>query len=86
MQIFLMHFLGIFIVFFFFLISATGDIIALQDLEHIPSDIIRANLNFYAIEEELKIWGSGRLPFSSKYKKNWRTNQATDWLTFAVLL
>ena len=71
MQIFLVHYLGLFIVlfclFFFFLISATGDIIALQDLEHIPSDISRANLNFYAIEEELKLWGSDRIRFHSKY-------------------
>ena len=39
--------------------SGTGDLIALQDFQYIPDDIPRSDLNHYAVDNWLKIWGSG---------------------------
>ena len=45
-------------------VSANGNIIAIQDLEHIPDDNRRHNFNHYAQDKQLKIWGSARFRYS----------------------
>ena len=48
----------------FNIFSGTGDLIALQDFQYIPDDIDRSNLNHYAVDNWLKIWGTGRVIYT----------------------